>query len=260
MFVSGTNHGGSPSLLEPDYWWYRARARMLRLIFDEHLPSDVVGPLLALDVGSADGPSGFWTGRRARVVSADVDPRGLADRGMGARIPDLPFRDATFDVVTAFDVIEHCQPESDALAEVARVIRTGGRLLLSVPAYEWAWTEFDVANGHYRRYTKRRATRALESSGFRVLRATHAFAGVFPAFAAQRLGSRLRERSRHSSPADIVGLPVVSPTVERVLMGLCRLDELLLPRYDLAFGSSVMVAAERIGPATAPSVVAARES
>ena len=99
----------------------------------------------------------------------------------------LPFEDAAFDAVSAFDVIEHCEPEATALAEVRRVLRPGGKFVMSVPAYTWAWTDFDVANGHHRRYTTGRAVAAVERAGFTVQRATYGFATVFPMFAAERL-------------------------------------------------------------------------
>ena len=57
----------------------------------------------------------------------------------------LPFADDSFEVVGAFDVLEHCDPEDLALAELRRVLQPGGRLLLSIPAYDWAWSDHDVA-------------------------------------------------------------------------------------------------------------------
>ena len=65
----------------------------------------------------------------------------------------LPFRDEAFEVVAAFDVVEHCEDEALAMAELVRVLAPGGRLLLSVPAYQWAWSDHDVRAGHHRRYT-----------------------------------------------------------------------------------------------------------
>jgi SAM-dependent methyltransferase len=90
-------------------------------------------------------------------------------------------------VVAAFDVVEHCDPEAAVLNELARVLTPGGRLLLSVPAYQWAWTRFDGLSGHHRRYTRSRAVNAVRSVGMRVDRATYAFMSVFPFFATDRL-------------------------------------------------------------------------
>ncbi len=97
---------------------------------------------------------------------------------------------------------------------------------MSVPAYQWA--------------------SAVQAAGFDVVRATYGFAGVFPAFVAQRAARGVRHRlTRPGSPgpADIVEIPTVSSRLERVLLGLCRADERVPARRDLPFGSSVLVAA-----------------
>ncbi len=239
-----TPHGGSPSILRPGYWWYRARSDMLRTVLEPYVGS----PQRLLDVGSADGPSVGWLSAPHKV-SLDLDPRGLRPpNGICGSLLALPFADASFEVVSAFDVIEHCEPEQDALRELHRVLAPGGRLLASVPAYQWAWSDHDVANGHHRRYTRPRAVAALEAAGFDVRRATYGFTGVFPMFAGERAVRRVRHRlSRRGAtgPADVVDVPEVGPTVERVLLGLCRWDERVLAHRDLPFGSSVFLAAVR---------------
>lgn len=242
--TSAAPHGGSPSIEQPDYWWYVARADLLQTV----LGTFVGTPERLLDVGSADGPSVSWVSAPQKV-SLDLDPRGLQPpSGICGSLLALPFADASFEVVTAFDVLEHCEPESVALRELRRVIEPGGRLLLSVPAYQWAWSDHDVANGHHRRYTRPRAVAAVEDAGFEVLRATYGFGGVFPLFVAERVLRGLRHRlrpSRTDAPADVVDVPSVGPATERLLLGLCRLDERLLRRRDLPFGSSVFLAAVR---------------
>lgn len=235
-------HGGSPSIGQPDYWWYRVRSELLRVALGDRVGR--AGRIL--DVGSADGPSVGWLAEHGPVVSLDVDPRGLRPpRGVCGSVLRLPFPDEVFGVVTAFDVVEHCEPEDVAVAELARVLRPGGRLLVSMPAYQWAWSDHDVANGHFRRYTRPRAVAALSAAGLRVERATYAFAGVFPFFAAERLARRLAGRVRGSRgrPADVVAVPHVPRAVEGLLLGLSGLDRRLLRTWDLPFGSSVLVAA-----------------
>jgi SAM-dependent methyltransferase len=233
---------GSPSLEQPDYWWYRARAGLLAAFFGPHLAD---GDLM-LDVGSADGPSLGWVPPSVRRVAMDLDPRGLAPGdGVVGDLRRLPFGPGRFDVVGAFDVLEHCEPESAALDEAARVLRPGGRLMVAVPAYTWAWTHHDVYNAHHRRYTRRRLAGALALAGFDVVRTTHAFAGVFPIFAAQRLVTRVAERDRpaHVPGTEVVSVPRLPAVAERAMMALTRIDEVALPRTDLPFGSSVFALA-----------------
>jgi SAM-dependent methyltransferase len=152
----------------------------------------------------------------------------------------LPFRDRAFDVVGAFDVVEHCADERRAVAELCRVLRPGGRLLLSVPAYRWAWSDHDVRAGHYRRYTRPRIVEVVADAGLVVDRATYAFAAVFPLFVAERLMRKARERTGRAAPT---GLTPVSPRLDRVLTALSRAEARVLPRRDLPFGSSVVLAA-----------------
>jgi SAM-dependent methyltransferase len=240
--MTPVSEAGSPSIEAPDYWWYRVRSALLQTVMEPYVGT----PQRILDVGSADGPSVGWLRGRGHRVAMDIDPRGLEAGDVCGSALRLPFATDTFDIVAAFDVIEHCAPERTALAEIHRVLAPGGRFLMSVPAYQWAWTWFDDHNHHHRRYTRRRATAALEDVGFETLRATYAFAGTFPLFAADRLRTKLKERGRPApalGPGDVPALPEIGGAVERLLLWGSGLDTSLLGRRDLPLGSSVFVAA-----------------
>jgi SAM-dependent methyltransferase len=244
--TSATSQPGSSSLRQPDYWWHRARAGLLQEVFGTFVGE----PHRVLDVGSADAPSVGWLRGGHRLVNLDLLPGGLVPgEGVCGSVTALPFADATFDVVGAFDVVEHCEDDHRAVRELARVAVPGGRVLLSVPAYSWAWTDHDDRAGHHHRYTRRQLARVVEASGLTVLRATYAFGAVFPIFAAERGMRRLRGARSDGSPAHEIGnqLPRVSPRQDKVLMGLSRLDQRALRRLDLPFGSSVFLAARRPG-------------
>ncbi len=240
----GTVQGGSASIGAPGYWWYRVRSDLLRVILSPFIGE----PRTVLDVGSADGPSVSWLREHGRRTALDLDPRGLSPGDVCGSAMALPFREGSFDVVSAFDVVEHCEPEGLALAELARVLAPGGRLLMSVPAYRWAWSDFDEANGHHRRYTRPRAVAAVEAAGLEVQRATYAFASTFPLFAAERLQRKiwqwLRGRKRREA-ADIVSLPPTSPMLEKLLLFLGAVDARLLSGTNLPFGSSVVLVATK---------------
>lgn len=234
--------GGSASVEHPDYWWYTARSGLLEV----SLGGFVEPGGLALDVGSADGPSASWFAARAEhTVSLDVDTRGLGDGGVCGSAMDLPFGDDSFDAVAAFDVVEHCEPEGRILGEIRRVLRPGGRFVMSVPAYQWAWSDFDVANDHKRRYTRRRAVAAVEASGFVVDRATYAFMGTFPFFAAERIVRRAL-RPTTGEATEVVAIPELPRLLSSAFLALCRLDRAALASgRNLPFGSSVFLAAHR---------------
>ncbi|MBA2529087.1 MAG: methyltransferase domain-containing protein [Euzebyales bacterium] len=226
--VAGRPRGGSSSIDRPSYWWYVARARLLPAVLRAYTAAGG----RVLDVGSADGPSVGWLPDR---VPLDVDPRGLRRGGVCASADQLPFAASTFDVVTAFDVVEHFADDGRLLAELHRVLKPGGTLLISVPAYQWAWSEFDVRAGHHRRYTRRRIDGAVRAAGFSVQRATYAFMLTLPFFTLSRLWTKLGRGS-----AAVSALPA---SVERVLLGLTGVEERLLSRWDLPAGSSIFLAA-----------------
>lgn len=239
--MATTTQPGSSSLDQPEYWWYRARSDLLETVLGPYLHE----PKVTLDVGSADGPSVAWMRGDHRRVTLDLHPRGLTPgEGVCGSALALPFADEVFDVVAAFDVVEHCDSETRALSELARVLAPGGRMLLSVPAYQWAWSDHDVRAGHFRRYTRPKLVSLVEGAGLSVERATYAFSAVFPFFVAERAARRLRQRvGRDAEP----GLAQVSPRVDRMLMGLSRIDRRLLRGRNLPFGSSVFLAAVKPG-------------
>jgi len=235
--MAHVNQASSSSIAQPDYWWYRARSELLRTILQPWIGT----PERVLDVGSADGPSVSWMREHGHRVALDVDLDALSPGDVCGSAMELPFPDETFDVVAAFDVVEHCEPESKAVSELARVLRPGGRMFLAVPAYQWAWTQFDVDAGHYRRYTRKRLTAAVAATGLTVERSTYMFAGTLPMFSAERVLRKLRKPAAEPDTS----LPEVAPAVEKVLMGLCRWDQRVLRRRDLPFGSSVVLVATK---------------
>lgn len=87
-------------------------------------------------------------------ISPPVIERLTARGGIAAlgEITDLPFGDGAFELVSAFDVIEHTEDDRLVFAEVTRVLKRGGSFIFSVPLHAGCWTKFDEFVGHVRRY------------------------------------------------------------------------------------------------------------
>lgn len=203
-------------------------------------------PTRTLDVGSADGPSVGWMRLGQQHVMLDLFPDGLVPgEGVCGSATALPFADASFDVVAAFDVVEHCLDDVLALRELQRVLMPRGRLLLSVPAYQWAWSDHDERAGHHRRYTRARLVALVEGAGLTVERSTYAFCAVFPFFLSERLLRRVRRQGAASQTTS--RLTPVPPVLDRLLMRLSRAERRVLSRQDAPFGSSVFLAARKPG-------------
>jgi SAM-dependent methyltransferase len=87
---------------------------------------------------------------------------------------ELPYEEGTFDLVTAFDVVEHMDDDLAGLKEMFRVLRPGGHALLFVPTFMFLWGVQDEVSHHRRRYRLSELRRVLEQAGFEIERSTYA--------------------------------------------------------------------------------------
>ena len=169
-------------------------------------------------------------------------------RGLGATavasITELPFPDASFDLAVSMDVISDAGTGDNAraLAELARVLRPGGRLCLNLPAYRWLAGEHDLAVETKRRYTRREVRALLRAAGFAPERLTYWNAALLPAVAAARALSRRRRRGAGEARSDV---RVPPGPINRGLLALVRAEGRLLRRIDLPAGSSILGVARR---------------
>jgi SAM-dependent methyltransferase len=145
---------------EREHWWFRARESILRRQLERMISLGRIPfrPRI-LNIGAATGRSSEWLGELGDVVSLeyDVDCCRLTRERTGldiveGTILDLPWKSNSFDVVCAFDVIEHVDDDAAAVAEMKRVCRKNGILFVTVPASPLLWSEHDEINHHFRRY------------------------------------------------------------------------------------------------------------
>jgi SAM-dependent methyltransferase len=132
--------------------------------------------------------------------------------------------------------------DARALAELARVLRPGGRLCLNLPAYRWLAGEHDLAVETKRRYTRGEVGALLRAAGFAPERLTYWNAALLPAVAAARALSRRRGRGSGEARSDVRVPPW---PINRALLALVRAEGRLLRRIDLPAGSSILGVARR---------------
>jgi SAM-dependent methyltransferase len=236
--------------LEDWYWWFVARREAALRFTGDYRPSSL--PLRILDAGCGTGALldrlQSWPG--VELYGLDYSGQALAytrQRGhhhlIQGDLTRLPFPDGTFDVVTALDVVEHIREDEGALREVNRILRPGGVLLVSVPAYRFLWGPHDTALQHFRRYTRREMATLMRRAGFRVSKLTYLLALLFPAFVAQRLLARLHPAPDHPK-AQLVR---VNQLVNRFLIRLQALELAIARHLSLPFGATVFCVAQKPG-------------
>lgn len=146
---------------ERDHWWFQGRARMVENLLARHLPS-ATGRVVDLGAGSVSlFPARF------DVVKLDTAlPKGVNGDFIRASVERLPFRDHSFVGAGMFDVLEHLDDPQVVLRETHRVVRAGGFLVYTVPAFQSLWSRHDDLVGHVRRYRPSEVARLLASNGF----------------------------------------------------------------------------------------------
>ncbi len=189
------------TMLEVDehHWWYRGRRRVIRAELDR-LPLPRAAQIL--DAGCGSGRTLEELVPYGAVQGIELDPEAAAvarARGQGevreGRLEHLPWPDETFDLITCLDVIEHTPDDRATLRELRRVCKSGGYLLVTVPAYQVLWSQHDEANHHFRRYNRRMLRAAAAQAGWTVQRMTAFNSLLFPPAAAVRMLQRWRPPS-----------------------------------------------------------------
>jgi SAM-dependent methyltransferase len=226
------------AMLEMDerHWWYRGRRRVLSAVLDGvELPAQ---PTL-LDAGCGSGRTLDMLARYGRPVGTELNPVGVeAARRRGhaveqAAVEELPYEDASFDLVTCLDVIEHTDDDVRSLRELRRVTKPGGHLVVTVPAHPWLWSNHDVVNLHRRRYTRRSLRAAGEKAGWRIDR----MSGFNLVYLAPAALVRIARRTA----ADTSELTLTPPSLNGLLELPLRLEAAMLRRgRDLPTGLSLL--------------------
>jgi ubiquinone/menaquinone biosynthesis C-methylase UbiE len=258
------------------HWWFEAKRRTVGALLQRHR----VGGGRVLEVGPGTGSMVDVMTRYGRMYAADAyvpalrllrenRPAAGEVAPVGAGLPDLPFADASFALIGCFDVLYHRNVVSvdAAIRELHRVCAPGGYLTITDSAFAILRSSHDVATQAARRFRLRDLTDPLRAAGFTIEHTTYFHALLFPAALAVRLGKRAlhgspkldgaggggagrdgggsggdeREVAAHSDTAP------VAPWLNRLLLGLYRVEVPLTTRVRVPFGSSLLILARRRG-------------
>jgi SAM-dependent methyltransferase len=233
--------------LEEDHWRSRGLRRLVRGALLAALPPRGTRRPRVLDAGCGCGFGALRLEEVAEVVAVDAHPRAVAHarrRGLRrlarAEIARLPFPDGCFEAVVCVDVLYHRAVDDDAaaLAELARVCRRGGPLLLVVAAYEWMRSAHDAVVHTRRRYTRARLRSLAGSAGLEVERLSHLNSALLPLAALRRL-----VRGRRPAPRSDLGRPPAA--LNALLAAWLGVEAELARRVTLPFGLSIFAVLRR---------------
>jgi SAM-dependent methyltransferase len=211
------------------HWWFRGRRRVIRAEIDRLALRDETE---ILDAGCGSGRNMQELVDYGRVSGIELSEQAAAmarARNIGevkvGHVEHLPYPSKSFDLVICLDVIEHTPDDRVTFAELFRVCRPGGHLLVTVPAYEALWSRHDELSRHYRRYSRRTLARAATAAGWDLDRMTPFNSLLLVPAAAMRLLQRLRPRpTAEAAPGDAGDLDIGPAWLNPVLEWPMRME------------------------------------
>lgn len=224
------------------HWWYTAR----RDILADYLAREGNLPKAAriLEIGCGTGHNLPMLGAFGTVDAIEIDPaaRDIASARLGKPVGAAPLPELTgvergsYDLIAVLDVVEHIADDVAALKAMAKCLKPGGKILITVPAHQWMWSAHDVVNHHHRRYSKAGLTNVIRAAGLEPRKLGYFNSLLFPLAAAARLAGRLtgKDDSDDSPPPKIVNT---------LFEAIFRLERHLVGRVPLTPGVSIITLA-----------------
>ena len=235
--------------LENSYWWYVARRTLVLSIL--RAEAREWNSHRVLDVGCGTGANIQAFEQIAPTVGIDQSMDALKfcrmrgiERVAHSAIERLPFREGTFDIVTALDVLEHTDDDMLALRAIHGVCRSNGLLVVTVPAYGFLWSEHDEALQHRRRYTAHELRNKLTVTGFDVIRTSYFISTFFLPILALRLWQGLHKDSTHPKTS----IRVLPEWLNSSLIALLTVERKVFEKINLPFGVSIVALARPAHP------------
>lgn len=247
--------------LETRYWWFVGRRLLIARLLEDALPRSDKS-LNLVDVGCGTGANlpmlRRAVGEKGAVFGFDFSPLALQWAREQVELTNLrlsqgdamqmPLRDNCADCVTMLDVLEHLPDDRRALAEVERILKPGGVLVLSVPAYQHLWSAHDEALHHFRRYERLQLRGVLRGAGFEIEKLSFAMSLMPPIawfwrkFVLPFGPNRPKNAQRHSQGAILPGVP---GWANELLARYVETEGKIIARRPIRFGTSLVAVARK---------------
>ena len=229
--------------LQDEHWWYEGRRQILRTVIGQLALSENAkileagcGPGANLNMLKEFGnvqafePDEFAAQHAYKISGIEVQQGGLPD--------PFPFEGQGFDMIGAFDVIEHIEDDLGALQKLSDHLMPGGSAVFTVPAHQWMWSAHDEVNDHKRRYSKKGFKSVLQQAGFYVEDISYYNMWLFPpAILVRFLKKTLKSSSAGQKESDV---KMPHRFVNGILRSVFASEKYILPFMPLPMGLSII--------------------
>lgn len=233
---------------ESNHWWFCARRVILA-----HLISSLSLPPHAniLDVGCGTGGNLEMLATFGKLSAFEMDEIALNialektknqyDIKSGSCPNHIPFTEQRYDLICMFDVLEYIEQDVEALITIKPLLKKGGRLFITVPAYEWLYGTHDKFVHNKKRYSAKKMQKNVEQAGFKLIKMTYFNTLLFPLMALVRLKEKLMPNN--TVPA---GITMPSAVINYIFFKIFRFEKFLVPHFNLPFGASLLCVLEPV--------------
>ncbi|HEY8099064.1 MAG TPA: class I SAM-dependent methyltransferase [Methylobacter sp.] len=226
---------------ESEHWWFVGRRQIIASVLSRLFPSDKID---VLEVGCGTGGNlamlsefGLVTAVEKNSWAAEYtrDRMDIRANVLSADFLELDFADRKFDLICAFDVLEHLPDDVDALQRMAEMLADNGRILVTVPAYQWLWSNHDRKLHHYRRYNRNELIGKINQLPLKIELISYFNFLLFPLSVCLRGLDAILVKDWSSQTSHVSGF------LNTILLKMFSAERLLLRHARLPFGLSLLV-------------------
>lgn len=246
--------------VEQTHWWFRARRRIVWSLVERYTSGRAGHRLKICELGCGTGGNLVDVADKHDITGIECSPHALAlarqklgDCVKCGRLPnevDLPV--GSFDVVLLTDVLEHIEDDAASACTALSLLKPGGIVVATVPAYQWLYSPRDQHHHHFRRYGKRRFAALWCHAAAEMVWLSHYNTLLFAPAAAARLASKFLSNGKEAGD-----LAIPARIVNSVLSRAMGSEAHLLGRVPLPFGLSLIAVVQKQRTATIPANLAA---
>jgi SAM-dependent methyltransferase len=234
--------------IEDTHWWYVSKQRIVAALIERYARRGSSNARLNIaDLGCGCGAMLNRLKDAHDVVGVDPSPLAIqfsAKRGIavkqGSFPNEIPLEAGQYDVVLLLDVIEHLQDDYAGVKTAAKLLRGGGVMIITVPAYQWLWSDWDELHHHFRRYNRGMLREVLNANRLGIEVLSYANTSLFPLAAAARVVHKVRRKKIESADMKIPPAPINS-----AFGAIYSFERHLLGRIPSPFGLSVVAVARK---------------
>jgi len=231
------------------YWWLAGKYRIIEDVLAREFHPTRARPYV-LDVGCGPGNMLDVLSAHGETFGSDFSADALLfclgrghQRVVRADFHSLPVKADSFDLITCIDVLEHLENDRSAIAELQRILRPGGLLVVSVPAFQFLWGDHDTLYGHHRRYRTAELKERMERVGLDVQRLTYFEPLFLPPLWLYRSWKKLTVREGGLEKRDDF-IALFKP-LNTLLAHVIAAERFPLRYFDFPFGVTILAIARK---------------